>query len=65
MNKLIPLNILTYFTLLDGERFFYHVDGSSTRGGSTVYVRPRTGPQPAHLWWPAVATVQAASVPIA
>jgi len=33
MNKLIPFNILTYFTLLDGERFFYHVDGSSTRGG--------------------------------
>ena len=30
-----------------------------------IYVRPRTGPQSAHLWWPAVAKLQAASVPIA
>ena len=30
-----------------------------------LYVRPRTGPQSAHLWWPAVAKLQAASVPIA
>jgi len=30
-----------------------------------IYVRPRTGPQSAHLWWPAVAKVRAASVPIA
>ena len=30
-----------------------------------IYVRPRTGPQSAHLWWPAVAELQAASVPIA
>jgi len=29
-----------------------------------IYVRPRTGPQSAHLWWPAVAKLQAASVPI-
>ena len=28
-----------------------------------IYVRPRTGPQSAHLWWPAVAELQAASVP--
>jgi len=28
-----------------------------------IYVRPRTGPQSAHLWWPAVAKLQAASVP--
>ena len=27
-----------------------------------IYVRPRTGPQSAHLWWPAVAKLQAASV---
>jgi len=26
---------------------------------------PRMGPQSAHLWWPAVAKLQAASVPIA
>jgi len=30
-----------------------------------IYVRPRTGPQYAHLWWPAVAEMQAASAPIA
>ena len=30
-----------------------------------IYVRPRTGPQSAHLWWTAVAKLQAASVPIA
>jgi len=30
-----------------------------------IYVRPRTGPQSAHLWWPTVAKLQAASVPIA
>ena len=29
-----------------------------------IYVRPRTGPQSAHLWWPAVAC-QAVIVPIA
>jgi len=28
-----------------------------------IYVRPRTGPQSAHLWWLAVAKLQAASVP--
>ena len=26
-----------------------------------IYVRLRTGPQSAHLWWPAVAKLQAAS----
>ena len=30
-----------------------------------IYVCPRTGPQSAHLWWLAVAKLQAASVPIA
>ena len=30
-----------------------------------IYVRQRTGPQSAHLWRQAVATLQAASVPIA
>ena len=30
-----------------------------------IYVRPRTGPQSAHLWWPAVAKLQATGVPIA
>jgi len=34
-------------------------------GSRRIYVRPRTGPQSAHLWWPAVAKLQAASVPIA
>ena len=30
-----------------------------------IYVRLRTGAQSAHFWWPAVAKLQAASVPIA
>jgi len=30
-----------------------------------IYVHPQTGPQSAHLWWPVVAKLQAASVPIA
>jgi len=30
-----------------------------------IYVRPRTGPQSAYIWWPAVAKLQAASAPIA
>jgi len=30
-----------------------------------IYVRLRTGPQSTHLWWPAVAKLQAASAPIA
>jgi len=30
-----------------------------------IYVHPRTGPQSAHLWWPVVAKLQAASVPVA
>jgi len=29
-----------------------------------IYVRPRTVPQSAHLWWPAMAKLQAASMPI-
>ena len=28
-----------------------------------IYVRSRTGPQSTHLWWPAVAKLQAVSVP--
>ena len=28
-----------------------------------IYVRLRTGPQSAHLWWPAVAKLQAARAP--
>ena len=34
-------------------------------GGETIWpVRPAAGPQSAYLWWPAVAKLQAASVPI-
>ena len=40
-------------------------DGRSIQKSRRIYVRPRTGPQSAHLWWPAVAKVQTASVPIA
>ena len=39
-------------------------DGSSIQKSRRTYVRPRTGPQSAHLWWPAGAQLQAASVPI-
>ena len=38
-------------------------DGSSKGQKSLrIYIRPRTGPQSAHLWWPALAKLQAASV---
>jgi len=30
-----------------------------------IYICPRMDPQSAHLWWPAVAKLQAASMPIA
>jgi len=40
-------------------------DGSSVQKSRRIYVRLRTGPQSAHLCWPAVAKLQAASVPIA
>ena len=30
-------------------------DGSSIQKSRRIYVRPRTGPQSAHLWWPALA----------
>ena len=42
-------------------------DGSSTVAqiAAGLYVRPRTGPQSAPVWWPAVAEPQAASVPTA
>jgi len=30
-----------------------------------IHFRPRTGPQSAYIWWPAVAKLQAASAPIA
>jgi len=35
-------------------------DGSSIQKSLRIYVRPRTGPQSAHLWWPAVAKLQRA-----
>ena len=38
-------------------------DGSSIQKSRLIYVHPRTGPQSAHLWWPAVAKLQAAGVP--
>ena len=30
-----------------------------------IYICPQTGPQSAHLWWPAMTKLQAASVPVA
>ena len=40
-------------------------DGSSIQKSRRIYLRPRTGPQSARLWWPAAAKLQAARVPIA
>ena len=40
-------------------------DGRSIQESRQIYVCPRTGPQYAHLSWPSVAKLQAASVPIA
>ena len=37
---------------------------SSVQRSRRIYVRPRTGPQPAHLWWPAVAKLQVPKQPI-
>jgi len=47
-----------------GTRRYAPADGSSIQKSRRIYVRPLTGPQSAHLWWPAVAKLQAASVPI-
>jgi len=47
------------------RRYAPHADGSSIQKSRRIYVRPRTSPQSAHLWWPAAAKLQAASVPIA
>jgi len=47
-------------------RRYAPVDGSSIQKSRRIYVRPRTvGPQSAHLWWSAVAKLQAVIVPIA
>ena len=46
-------------------RWYAPADSSLIQKSRRIYVRPRTGPQSAHLWWPAVAKLQAASVPIA
>jgi len=35
-------------------------DGSLTQTSWQIYIRPQTGPQSAHLWWLAVAKLQAA-----
>jgi len=40
-------------------------DGSSVQKSRLIYVRSRTVPQSAHLWWAVVDKLQAASVPIA
>ena len=40
-------------------------DNSSIQKSRRIYVRPLTDPQSAHPWWPAVAKLQEAGVPIA
>ena len=42
------------------RRYAAPADGSSIQKSLRIYVRPRTGPQSAHLWWPAVAKLQRA-----
>jgi len=46
-------------------RRYAPADDSAIQKSRRIYFRPRTGPQSAHLLWPAVAKLQAASVPIA
>ena len=36
----------------------------AVRLAADLYIRPRTGPQSTHDWYPAVAKLQAASVPV-
>jgi len=45
----------------------WQFDGGKNRGGffNIFNIRPRTGPQSAHIRWPAMAKLEAASVPIA
>jgi len=40
---------------LGAARRYAPADDSSIQKSRRIYVRPRTGPQSAHLWWPAVA----------
>jgi len=47
------------------RRYAPPADGSLIQKSRRIYIRPRTGLQSTHLWWPAVAELQAASVPIA
>ena len=69
-----PVTSLSSFGLCTGKkqgialgaaRRYAPADGSSIQNSRRIYVRSRTGPQSTHLWWPAVAKLQAASVPIA
>jgi len=46
-------------------RRYAPADDSAIQKSRRIYFRPRTGSQSAHLLWPAVAKLQAASVPIA
>jgi len=46
-------------------RRYAPADGGTIQKSRRIYVRPRAGPHSAHRWWPAVAKLQAASVPIA
>jgi len=56
----------TWYRPGGGETIYprrWQIDGGKNRGGSTSVCG--RGPQSAHRWWPAVAKLQAASVPIA
>jgi len=46
--------------------YFYSCgDANWCHHNAGIYVRPWTGPQTPPLWWPAVAKLQAASMPVA
>jgi len=62
-NKFIV--IITRYRPGGGETICPPSDGSSVQKSWRIYVRPRTYPQSTHHCWPAVAKLQAASVPIA
>ena len=43
---------------------WWHIVSPPIKKSQQIYVHPRTGPHSAHLWWPAVAKLQAASCAI-
>jgi len=57
--KLPDINHKEGITLGTARRYA-PASGSSIQKSRWIYIRPWTGPQSAHLWWPAAARLQAA-----